>query len=202
MKCRLVFSILFFSSLLVAQTTTPATVFHSNGAFADLVSFTDGTEILVQVTRGTDSAGNPATFLLYDTFVTTSDGFTDTFSSGIIPDDSFQGGDPAHLSLNVDTSLVSEFSSSSCTFSFTDFSFVCVPGPLGLIQIDWQQDHTFTSHTVSNVQQTFAQFMSQQHTVSDSASATASGSFLGTMIQGSGQAGVNHNSLLQIFKLQ
>lgn len=202
MKTKLALAMLLLSSALLAQTA-PATVFHTNGAFAQFLTVTGGTEIILQVTRGTDSSGNPSTFLVYDTFGPSPDGFTDTFANGIIPDSAFAGADPAHLSLNVDTSQIADFSSISCVFSTTDFSFVCGPGAVGLIQIDWQQDRAFTTHTVSNVQQTFSQFMSQQHTVSDSGSATATGSFLGTTLDSStGQAGVNHNSLLQIFKLQ
>lgn len=201
MKYKVVIAMLLLCPLaLLAQT---ATVFHSNGAFAQLLTFTpDGTEIIVQVQRGTDASGNPSTFLVYDTFGSTADSFTDTFASGVIPDSAFQGGDPANLSLNVDTSQVAGFSSTTCTFSNIDFTFTCGPGAVGLIQITWQQDHFSSTHTVSNVQQTFAQFMSQQHTVADAGTAQANGSFMGTTIQGGGTAGVNHNSLLQITKTQ
>jgi hypothetical protein len=202
MKIKLAAAMLFLSSALLAQST-PATVFHTNGAFAQFLTVTGETEIILQVNRGTDSSGNPGTFLVYDTFGPTPDGFADTFASGIIPDSAFVGGDPAHLSLNVDTSQITDFASVSCVFSSTDFTFVCGTGPVGVIQIDWQQDHAFTTHKVSNVQQTFSQFMSQEHTVADLGSATATGSFLGTTLAPTtGEAGVNHNSLLQIFKLQ
>jgi hypothetical protein len=205
MRYPLVIAALLLCPLvLFAQTSTPATVFHSNGAFAQFLTITpDGLEIIVQVQRGTDSSGNASTFLIYDTFGPVTDGFVDTFASGVIPDSAFQGGDPAHLSLNVDTSQLTGFSSTSCTLSNIDFSFTCGPGSVGLIQLDWQQDSFSSTHTVSNVQQTFAQFMSQQHTVADTASALATGSFLGVTINSaSGQAGVNHNSTLQIVKLQ
>ena len=203
MKTKLVVALLFLPVALLGQNS-PATVFHSDGAFAQFQTVSAGTEIILQVTRGTDSSGNPATFLVYDTLTPTADGFADTFANGTIPDSAFTGGDPAHLSLNVDTSQLTSFSSTSCNFSLNDFSFVCGPGPVGAIQIDWQQDRTFTTHTVANVQQTFSQFMEQQHTISDSGSAIATGSFLGSTIDppATGQAGVNHNSLLQIFKLQ
>ena len=206
MRYQVVIALLLLCPVvLFAQTSSPATtVFHSNGASAQLLTITpDGLEIIIQVQRGTDASGNPSTFLVYDTFGPVPDGFVDTFASGVIPDSAFQGGDSAHLSLNVDTSQVDGFSSSSCTISDIDFSISCGPGPVGLIQIDWKQDNFSSTHTVSNVQQTFAQFMSQQHTVADTASALATGSFLGATINSvSGQTGVNHNSTLQIVKLQ
>jgi hypothetical protein len=203
MKTKLALALLFLPVALLAQTS-PATVFHSDGAFAQFQTVNAGMEIILQVTRGTDSSGTPATFLTYDTLTATADGFADTFGSGIIPDSAFSGGDPAHLSLNVDTSQVTTFTATACDFSLNDFTFVCGPGPVGVIQIDWQQDRAFTTHIVANIQQTFTQFMEQQHTISDSGSATATGSFLGATIDppATGQAGVNHNSLLQIFKLQ
>lgn len=203
MRYQVVIAVLLLCPIvLFAQTTTPATVFHSNGAFAQLLTVTpDGLEIVIQVQRGTDSSGNPSTFLTYDTFGPVPDGFVDTFASGVIPDSAFQGGDPAHLSLNIDTSQLTDFSSSSCTLSDIDFSVICGPGTVGLIQLDWKQDNFSSTHTVSNVQQTFAQFMSQQHTVADTASALVTGSFLGATISASGQTGVNHNSTLQIVKL-
>jgi hypothetical protein len=200
MKSLVAFAMLFLSTLLMAQSNA-TTTFHSNGAFAQTFSFTNGTDLFLQVNRGTDFTGSPATFLFYDSFTFSSDSFIDTFASGTIPNDAFTGGDPAHLVLNVDTTQVNTFFVETCTFSFTNFTFTCAPGALGVIQLEWQQNRAFSSHTTSDTQTTFAQAMAQQHIDADSASADVSGSFLGLPVSNTfAEAGASHNSTIQLVR--
>lgn len=197
---KLFVALLFLPALLVAQTN-PDVAFHSNGIFAQVITFNNGTDIALNVSRGTDSSGTASTFLMYNMFTDEPDSFSDTFGFGTIPDGSFLGDDPAHLTLNVDTSQLSGFVASTCTFSFVSFTQSCSPAAVGLIHVEWQQNRVFTMHEVSDVQQTFLQIRVQEHTEADVASSTASGSIVGSSFQDAGgQAGVNHNSGIQIFR--
>ena len=117
MKSMVVAAAVLFTSLsITAQTNT--SIVHQDGIFAQALAFTGGTSIDLNVSRGTEASGHAETFLFFDIFQQTSDGIIDTFASGQIPDGSLQGDDPAHVVLDVDTSQLTNFISSSCTFSF------------------------------------------------------------------------------------
>ena len=190
-------AVLFTSLAMTAQTNTD--VVHQDGLFAQALAFTGGTSIDLNVSRGTDASGQAETFLFFDTFQQTSDGFVDTFASGQIPDGSLQGDDPTHLVLDVDTSQLTNFISSSCTFSFITFTETCGPAASGLIHLEWRQTRATTTHTSLDMQQTFFQFRTSTHQISDSASAALSGSFFGLdPSTGGGEVGVNHGSTIEI----
>jgi hypothetical protein len=168
---------LFTSLSMTAQTNTD--VVHQDGLFAQALAFTGGTSINLNVSRGTNASGRAETFLFFDTFQQTSDSFIDTFASGQIPDGALQGDDPAHVVLGVDTSQLTNFTSSSCTFSFVTFTQTCGPAPTGLIHLEWRQVRATTTHTSLDMQQTFFQFRITTHQVSDTASAALTGSIFG-----------------------
>jgi len=198
MKSMVVAAAVLFTSLsITAQTNT--SIVHQDGIFAQALAFTGGTSIDLNVSRGTDASGQAETFLFFDIFQQTSDGIIDTFASGQIPDGSLQGDDPAHVVLDVDTSQLTNFISSSCMFSFITFTETCGPAPAGLIHLEWRQIRATTTHTSLGMQQTFFQFRTSTHQVSDSASAALSGSIFGfDPSDGGGEVGVNHGSTIEI----
>lgn len=204
MKFSLLGAVMLFSTLLLGQGDPNATpnVFHADGTFASLSAFNNGASVFLNVSRGSNSfTGGQSTFLFYDSFSSTPDGFVSTFGSGQIPSDSLTGGNPAHLVLNVDTSQLTSFFTTTCTFSFSNFTFTCTSGPGGLINIEWKQDGNFSFHSVATTQQSFFQFTIQSHGESDSGSATANGSVVGIPLNdASGSAGTNRSVTISLFK--
>lgn len=190
-----------FSSLGMMAQSNIHTVLHQDGLFGGVSAVSGDTSLFLQISHGTDFfTGQPTTFLLYDTFVQSPNGFTDTFAIGTIPNDSIKGNDPAHVVLDVDTSQLTTISTTFCTFTFPDFTQTCGQGALGVIHLEWRQNQTFTLHTVGEQQQVFVQGRLNFHEVSDSASAAITGSFLGLDItNGVGQIGFNHSSSVDLF---
>jgi len=192
-------AVLLISLPMMAQNNV--TVVHQDGLFAQALAFSGGTSIDLNVSRGSEASGQAETFLFFDSFQSTPDSFIQTFASGQIPDGSLQGDDPAHVVFDVDTSQLTNFSSTTCTFSFVTFTQTCGPSPAGLIHVEWRQTQASTTHTNSDIKQTF--FLGQIHThqVSDTASTTLTGSFFGLdMSSGGGEVGVNHGSTIEIIK--
>lgn len=197
----LALAVLFTSLAMTAQSNTHI-VMHQDGAFANADAFNGGTSLTAEVSRGTDFfTGQPTTFLFYTTFVDTPDGFTETFGSGTIPNDSFKGDDPAHLMLDVDTSQLTTIFATSCTFSFSTFTFTCSPAQGGMIDLEWRQSKFFSTKTTNDTQQTFFQARINSHVVSDTSSANIAGSFIGLDVtNGFAIVGVNHSSTVEIFR--
>ncbi|HEV8493270.1 MAG TPA: hypothetical protein VGR76_13420, partial [Candidatus Angelobacter sp.] len=183
-------TVLFTSLSMMAQNNGPV-VIHSNGPFAQAFAIIEGTSIDLSVSRGTGASGQLNTFLFFDIVQPTADGFIDTFASGEIPNSSLQGDDPAHMVLDVDTSQLTNFISSTCTISFTDSTPTCGPGTAsGLIHLEWRKANLFTTHTSTDMQQTFFQTRINSHQVTDAAFTTLTGSFFGQDVtNGSGLAG-------------
>jgi hypothetical protein len=203
MKSLVFSALLFFAVFASGQAITNHDVVHQDGAMAEVILDQSGSSVILNVSRqAADPGGNVQTFLLYNAFTSMPDGgFTDTIASGFIPSDTFRGDSAAHLTLNVDTSRVSAFSVTTCTFIFfPQFTETCAPGVLGVIQLDWTQSHNSTTHTVTIQQQVFNQARIETHQNSDTASAVVSGSFLGTAVNAGGQVGVNHGSTLELFR--
>ncbi len=169
---------LLVAASMMAQAPEPV---HSSGAFASLSAFNNGSDLFLNVTRS-DNNNTETTFLNFDVFTFTPDSFTDTFAFGQVPNDSLKGDNTKHLSLNVDTSQVPSFQTTTCTFSFNTFTFTCQPGPFGAVQIEFQQDGNFVNRTVSDTHSTFFQFDVHTQQNSDSASAFANGSVLGVAV--------------------
>lgn len=186
-----------------AQTTSPPVeTFHKNGTFAFTSGFSGPTtSIFLQVNRGQSSGGAPSTFLFFDTFAFTSQGFTDTFGSGEIPNTALTGDSTDHLTLAVDTSQVSGFKVTTCTFTFFPFSETCQSGPFGPIQVHWQKTNQFSEKITSTEQLDFTQFTIIQDSNSEIAFDLTQISYLGTSFTNSGGiVGVEHNTNISIVR--
>lgn len=184
-----------------AQTTSPSVAtFHKNGTSGSAFGFNGPTFINLQVNRGQTSGGAPSTFLFFSAFTFTGQGFSETIGFGEIPNTALMGDSTAHLTLTVDTSQVSGFTVSTCTFSFISFTFTCTSGPFGPIHVDWQTTNQFSNKITSTTQFEFLQFMMIQDSNSANSSALAQISYLGTSFNnGFGEVGVEHSTTISIF---
>lgn len=206
MKFPVIAVVALFASSLMAQSNAvqangPIFSFHSKGTFANVFSFQNNSDIFLNVSRNGEAGQQATTLLNYTSFTFTSTGFTDTFAFGAIPNDSLRGGNDKHVSLNVDTSQVSSFQATTCTFDFTSFTFTCQPGPFGLVQLDWEQDGNSTTQVVSDERDKFFQFTIHHQRNADSATATVTGSVVGLPVSGGfANIGVNHDSTMEFFK--
>jgi len=212
MKYRIFAVVVLFASSLMAQSnpTPPASAqgsggpifsFHSRGTFAQFFSFQNNSDVFLSVSRNGEAGQQASTFLNFSSFTFNSDGFTDTFAFGQIPNESLRSGGDKRVSLNVDLSQVSSFQITTCTFNFTNFTFNCQPGPFGVVQVDWVQDGNFSTHLLSNERQQFFQFTIHTQQDSDSSSASVSGSVTGIPVNnGFGNIGVHHDTQMEFFK--
>ena len=166
-------AVCLFSSLLAAQNTTS---FHSKLEGAFVLVNTNNTDVEIEVDRG-----DTASFLMvFATAPGPNGGFTVTSEFGTIPNADFVTNGFQHMALNVDTSQVPGFQSTICTVSFTPFfSETCQPGPLGVIQVNWNSNGISTFSTVEERHTTQGGLTVDVHIDSDDRSATASGSYLG-----------------------
>lgn len=180
-------AVCLFSSLLAAQTTTS---FHSAGGGAFAVTNVNGTAIQIDVNRGDTSA-----LLLTFTSTQNPDGsVTTTTGSGTIPNADFFSSTLEHMSLNVDTSQVPGFQSTTCTSSFTPFfTETCGPGPLGVIQVNWVNNRIIIISGVQEQHRTFFGVTVDLHIDASADSANASGSFLGLSFSSANNAFVQTN---------
>jgi hypothetical protein len=200
---QLVFSMLFYAVFASGQAITSHDVVHQEGATASLNFSQDGGFFSLNVSRGTvDPGSGPQAFIFYQSFSSLPDGtFSETFASGSLPGDAFQGDSASHLTLNIDTSQVASFTATTCTFTFfPQFIETCVPGALGVIQLEWAQSHNSTTHSVVSQTQVFNQARIETHQESDTASASVTGSILGVSVNAGGTTGVNHASTLELFR--
>lgn len=168
-------AVCLFTSLLAAQTTV--TSFHSTAESAAVTATVNGAQISVSVFRGDSSA-----FIDFFSDAENPDGsITETFGLGTIPGADFTNNGMEHMSLNVDTSQVPGFSSTTCTFTFTPFfNSSCSQGPLGVFQVDWTNNRITSSTLLSEDHETRGGSETvDSHVDSDQSSADASGSFLG-----------------------
>ena len=200
---QLVFSMLFYAVFASGQAITNHDVVHQEGAAASVGFSQDGGFFQLDVSRGTVEPGTgPQVFILYQSFISLPDAsFSATIGSGSLPSDAFQGDSAAHLTLNVDTSQVTSFTTTTCIFTFfPQFTETCTPGALGVIQLEWIQSHNSTTHSVISQTQVFNQARVETHQNSDTASAAVTGSILGVTVNAGGTTGVNHASTLELFR--
>jgi hypothetical protein len=192
-------AVLLTSISLMAQNNGPE-VLHFNGTFATAFAVIQGRSVSLNVSRGVDVSGQLNTFLFFDIVQSTDDGIIDTIGEGHILNTAFHGNDPVHMVLDVDLSQVTDFISSTCTFSFTTFTETCGPGiTSGLIHLEWHPANLETTHSSTDMQQTFLQARINSHEVLDNALTTLTGSFLGQDVtDGSGGAGTQHDSTMTI----
>lgn len=175
-----------FSSLLAAQSTT---AFHSSAEGAFVFVNTNNTGVEIEVDRGNTSA-----FLMIFAVTPDSNGFTVTSEFGAIPNADFVTNGFQHMALNVDTSQVPGFQSTTCTISFTpSFTETCVQGPLGVIQANWNSNRisTFSTQEERHTAQNGLTVDMSINSVNDSAS--ASGSYLGLSFSGATVASTDIN---------
>jgi len=201
-RFSIVATLVLFSSLAMAQSNSGAKAIHANGASASVFTFNNDINVFLNVGRGTDSpVGGQGTFLVFTTFSFTPDASISTFGNGFVPNEVLRGDSTAHLTLNVDTSQLTSFQTTTCTFTFSTFTTSCASGPVGIIDLEWQQDGAFNTHSIATTQQNFGQFSLQSHGESDFSSASVNGSVLGMpLVNGSGESGVNHNTTLTLIK--
>jgi hypothetical protein len=183
-------AVCLFSSLLAGQTTV--TSFHSTAESAGLNITVNKTGITLSIFRGDTGA-----FLFYFASTQNSDGsVTQTVANGEIPGEDFTTGGMEHMTLNVDTSQVAGFQSTSCTVTFApSFSSSCSPGPLGVIQINWTNNRIFSTSTVLENHETplSGPIKIDTHVDADQSSADASGSFLGLSFTAPNQGSIDLN---------
>jgi hypothetical protein len=200
---QLIFSMLFYAVFASGQAVTSHDVVHQEGAAASVDFSQDGGFFSLHVSRGTVEPGTgPQVFIFYQSFSSSPDGsFSETFASGSLPSSAFQGDSAAHLTLNVDTNQVASFTATTCTFTFfPQFTETCMPGALGVIQLEWIQSHNSTTHSVISQTQVFNPARVETHQDSDTASADVTGSILGITVNAGGTTGVNHASTLELFR--
>lgn len=181
-------AVCLLSTLLAAQKTTS---FHSTEESAFALGNANGTQVQVDVFRGDTSA-----FLFTFTLTLNADGsFAATDGFGTIPTADFTNGGLEQMSLNVDTSQVPGFQSTSCTFSFTPFfSESCTQGPLGVIQVHWTNTRIISESLLFEDHQTVGGSLTvDSHVDSTQTSAQASGSYLGLSFVTMGQAFMDLN---------
>jgi hypothetical protein len=198
------FTVLAAAMLLVslptmAQKGGPPLIVHQDGLFGQALLVNDAMSIDLNVSRALDDSGQPETFLVLNTFQETSDGFVFTFGSGVIPDGSLQGDNPAHVVLDVDTSQLTNFNATTCTAIFVLDTETCVPTPGGLIHLEWRKINFAVFHETVELETTFPQGRINNHQVADGAAATLTGTVFGLdASSGSGQIGINHGSNIAI----
>lgn len=173
-------------SLAAAQAKT----FHGNDATAQTGFAVPGGEVGISIFRGPDGAGGTNTFLDFGSFVENPDGSgSSTFGFGVIPDSAFDAHTLQHVTLNVDLSQISGFRVTTCTFTRT--TFTCADsGPVGVIQVDWQQNGISSSRSIQHLTSTFGPFTRKLDTDQDLSSADATGTYFGTSFTDPGRASV------------
>lgn len=193
-------AVCLFSSLLAAQTKV--TSFHSTAESADVTVTINGTFLTLGVSRGDDSD-----FLSISSTVQNPDGtVTETSAFGNIPGADFTNSGLNRMRLNVDTSQVPGFSSTTCTFTVTPpFTSTCSPGPLGVVQADWINNRISSETVLFENHQTFLSFETiDSHVDSELSSADASGSFLGFSfsVADNASVGLNRDTTITITQVE
>lgn len=161
----------------------------------------------LQVSRGfTTSGGASASFqFIAFKFAPDFSSFTVTNMFGRIPVAAFTGNSTKNLALDLDTSTLdpTKFFNETCTQDLTSFlPPVCVPGPLGLIRLEWRENGA--QRTIIDLRQTTfsGPVTTRVHQQSDNSTADVTGSVFGLAVSSfsnvSATVGVNHRSTLEI----
>jgi hypothetical protein len=208
MKRLLAFAVVFLPLAMAAQTQHIK--LKQNGAFANLqATVTDSTtgqpmSIGLQVSRASSTTSGSSASLTYTAFEQSADFNTFTFTNifGVIPTSAFTGESTQDLVLTFDTSQLDPTTSSSdtCTLIFVPFSFVCVPAPTGLIQLEFK-GNDLQSTQILNLDEviTTGPVTTHIHQKSDNTTADVQGSVFGISVSGSpASVGLNSNSTLEI----
>src|SRR6266850_3704795 len=127
-------------SLAQISSAQGATHFIAKGSSARWVSFSDDerSDCAGQVFTDFATGPNAQTFMLINYFRETPPTRLEVFGFGLIPNEAFHGDSASHMSLNLDLSQATGFT--SC---FTDFSTggtpTCTDSPTGTISVDWKK---------------------------------------------------------------
>jgi hypothetical protein len=178
--------------------------FTQSGEFANFSQFTPPfTVVNLQVSRGSNSTSGNSASLQYTVISEPADfsSITVTNVFGPIPSGAFTGVTTHDLVLNIDTSTLdpTTFASETCTTDFTTFTQTCVPGPVGLIQLEFQENGA--QRTIVDLKQTTFSGPVTTHLrqKSDNSTANVQGSVFGVQVTGApANVGVNHQSTLEI----
>lgn len=189
---------------LIQQSTARAqstTTYTASGAFAQTFFTANNSSVTLFVGRGCIvlPCSSGGTFIYW--FAYNSDGSV-TEGDGIIPDGAFQATTLQHMSLNVDTSQVHGFNTTTCTFS--GGIFTCTNGPFGVMQADWQATEQSSSSNKQDTTTTMGPFTTKTHDDQSVTSGEATGAFLGTAFSDNGGAtlGTNKSHTASITKPQ
>ena len=182
--------------LLAAPHTAHAqTSFHASGEFAETFANANGTFFNVFAARGCDA--NPCTtnntILVFFANIPTANGVVFVLGSGVIPDSALDATSPDHASLNVDTSQVSGFNTTACTF-VPGSGFVCQPGgPTGVIQAEWKRTRAGFLTNLEEDHTSLGPFVIDMHKDQDFFRAAATGSFFGSSFSDSTRSQIGTN---------
>lgn len=127
----------------------------------------------------------PQAFLWLYTFDFSSGSFT--FGYGAIPSSSLSGGGVGELRLDLDTSAVSTFALTSCSWS--PYEYVCETVPGGPISIRLVRNGFSTSRTSGATSYTYGSYRVTMVGSSEGTSASATGTILGWPIAPGAYAG-------------
>jgi hypothetical protein len=209
MKHLLAFAAVVFLPLAMAAQTQHIK-FKQDGAFANLqATVTDPATgqplaIGVQVSRGSSTTSGSSASLSYTAFEESADFNTLTITNifGTISPDAFTGQNTQDLTLSIDVSTLDPSTSSNetCVLTFVPFSFVCGPGPTGVIQLEFKENGQQRTQ-ILNLDEvvTSGPVTTHIHQRSDNSTADVQGSVFGIAISGPlGNVGINNNSSLEI----
>lgn len=195
-------AVAFLPLALAAQTQHIKLI--NDGAFASVSDSTALVNFNLQVSRSsTNSATSTNLLLISLVFAADFSSATLTEVVGVIPNSAFSGDNTKHLTLSLDTSTLDPTltftESCNLDFSQVDPVFTCGPLPPGTIQVDFQENDIQTNRLLALEQfLTVGPATTHIHQRSDSGSATAQGTVLGTPLSSSNAAaGVNHMSTLE-----
>ncbi|HMF89062.1 MAG TPA: hypothetical protein VKL40_00355 [Candidatus Angelobacter sp.] len=209
MKHLLAFAAVVFLPLAMAAQTQHIK-FKQDGAFANLqATVTDAVtgqpmSISLGVSRSSSTGSGSSASLTYTAFEQSADfnSFTITNIFGAIPASALTGENTQHLILDFDTSTLDPTTSSSdtCTIVFVPFSFTCVPGPVGLIHLEFSENDVQRTQ-ILNLDEvvTSGPVTTHIHQRSDTSTANVQGSVFGIGISGPiANVGINNNSSIEL----
>src|SRR5579864_1940659 len=198
--------------LLSLRMTSQTTKFRfvQDAEFANLSQSTSPfSSFSLQVARGLTTSSGATASLQYTAFsisvdpttgIATSITFTNEF--GPIPPTTFTGQNTQNLALSIDTSTLdpSVFFTESCTPDLTTFTTTCGPGPVGVINLQFQENGAQRT-TIHALQQevTNGPVTTVSHQRSDTSTANVQGSVYGVAVSSaSANDGVNHLSSIEM----
>ncbi len=192
-------------AILTAQTRIVKLT--NDGAFASVSGSDSLSNFTLQVSRGSIN-GSTTTNLVFVSFSITADLSSASIVEivGPIPNSAFSGDNTKNLTLSLDPSTLDPTVTvvESCSIDFTQANptLICGAVPPGTIDLAFQENDVQRQRLLAQEQfTTFGPVTIHSHQRSDSGSATAQGTILGTSVSSANaSAGVNHLSTIQFTK--